>query len=179
MGPPGRAFCTVRYPRSPTPYRYVNSGLWVGRAAAAYKLFTELVAYTPGLDDQHVVGHIFVDLLERFALDRRATLLQSMHGGGGEVRPLRTAEGAPVLRNALTNTSPVVLHFNGGAKRSFATYRDHLLSDASCQTLREYSHGSIHTPDGPLPFQKVCPAARFPLPRCTAKKSGSPPRWWS
>ena len=44
MGPLGRDFCLQTYPASPTPYRYVNSGVWMGRAGEAARLFTELVA---------------------------------------------------------------------------------------------------------------------------------------
>jgi hypothetical protein len=75
----GRDFCQNLYPASPTPYRYVNSGCWIGRAAAAYRLFTTLVGFTPGLDDQHVVNHIFVSQSHRFEVHVRA-LLTSQNG---------------------------------------------------------------------------------------------------
>lgn len=145
------------------------------QADAAYRLFTELVAYTPGLDDQHVVGHIFVDYQSRFALDRHAHMLQSMHGDttDHDVRPAQSASAPvgstsraspPVVRNVLTNSSPVVLHFNGGAKQRFGRYRDHLLSQMSCEQLRQYVRAEIRTPKGALPYRTVCPASRFSLP---------------
>ena len=121
MGPPGRKWCLHTYPKSPTPYRYVNSGVWMGRAAAANRLLTVLASYTPGLDDQHVVGHLFVDRNDWFNLDRQSTLLQSMHGNAADVRMERDAAQQPILRNLLTNTTPSVLHFNGGAKDQFPT----------------------------------------------------------
>lgn len=123
MGPHGRRFCEQQYPASPTPYRYVNSGVWMGHAAVAARLLTELVAYTPGLDDQHVTGHIFVDYNDRFVLDQNATLFQSMHGDGNNVGFTTSAsDGAPTLFNALTHTLPLVLHFNGGAKELLFAY---------------------------------------------------------
>ena len=47
MGPPGRRFCLQAYPNSTTPYRYVNSGVWMGRAAAALRLLTVLASCAP------------------------------------------------------------------------------------------------------------------------------------
>ena len=161
MGPPGRKWCLHTYPKSPTPYRYVNSGVWMGRAAAANRLLTVLASYTPGLDDQHVVGHLFVDRNDWFNLDRRSTLLQSMHGNAADVRMERDAAQQPILRNLLTNTTPSVLHFNGGAKDQFPRWRDHLLSSGgSCLPV---GSGEIDAPGGPLKFRTVCP--RHPLPR--------------
>ena len=49
----GRDFCLRRYPQSPTPYRFVNSGVWMGYADAAYALLTELQAPPP--DGQRTV----------------------------------------------------------------------------------------------------------------------------
>jgi hypothetical protein len=95
----------------------------MGHAAVAARLLTELVAYTPGLDDQHVTGHIFVDYNDRFVLDQNATLFQSMHGDGNNVGFTTSAsDGAPTLFNALTHTLPLVLHFNGGAKELLFAY---------------------------------------------------------
>ena len=80
-------------------------------------LLPELQAYTPGLDDQYVVGHMFVDRPDAFALDYNSTLFQSLQGDG---------VGAPVavhpatfraVRNSVTGSSPLGLHFNGGACR--------------------------------------------------------------
>ena len=157
MGGVGRRFCMHTYPRSPTPYRYVNSGVWMGRAAAAHRLLTVLASYTPGLDDQHVTGHLFVDRNDWFELDRHARLFQSMHGNAADVR-MERAGGAPSLHNAMTNSTPRVLHFNGGAKDQFARWRDHLLSGANCLSV----DGEFDAPGGPLPYKQVCP--HHPLP---------------
>lgn len=131
--------------------------------------------YTPGLDDQHVVGHLFVDLNERFALDRHATLLQSMHGDLSDVVPTTAASGAPTLYNARTKTAPLVLHFNGGAKGQFAKYRDHLLSKVSCKQMRAYVEGgAVDTPTGPLPYQTICPMNKFDPPASRRCGLGGP-----
>ena len=94
-------------------------------------------AYTPGLDDQHVVGHMFVDRPAAFALDYNASLFQSLQGdgvgapvavhpaaggggGGGGGRGGGKGGGGGgggAVRNSITGSAPLVLHFNGGAYR--------------------------------------------------------------
>ena len=82
---------------------------------------TELQAYTPGLDDQHVVGHMFVDRPDAFALDYNSALFQSLQGDGVgapiAVHPVGGGggSGGHAVRNSVTGSSPLVLHFNGGA----------------------------------------------------------------
>ena len=81
---------------------------------------TELQAYTPGLDDQHVVGHMFVDRPDAFALDYNSALFQSLQGDGVgapiAVHPVGGGGGGGhAVRNSVTGSSPLVLHFNGGA----------------------------------------------------------------
>jgi hypothetical protein len=83
-------------------------------------LLTELQAYTPGLDDQHVVGHMFVDRPDAFALDYNSSLFQSLQGDGvGAPVAVHPAGGGRAVRNSVTGSSPLVLHFNGGAYRMF------------------------------------------------------------
>ena len=136
----------------------------MGRAAVAHRLLTTLASYTPGLDDQHVTGHLFVDRSEWFALDRHAQLLQSMHGNrdgrAADVVATRGPTGEPTAHNRLTATWPSVLHFNGGAKGEFDRFRDHLLSAARCNPTRS---AMVDTPTGTLSFQHICP--RHPLPK--------------
>ena len=79
----------------------------------------------------------------------------AFYGSGGGEAP---HAGAAVARNSLTNSTPRVLHFNGGAKDQFKRYRDHLLSRAPCLPVGS----SIATPGGELPFKEICP--RHPLP---------------
>ena len=129
----------------------------MGRAAAALRLLTVLASYTPGLDDQHVTGHLFVDRGNWFVLDRHARLMQSMHGNAEDVRT-EYSSGVPSLRNVLTNTTPQVLHFNGGAKDQFVQWRNHLLTGGGCVPV----DGEVHSPGGALAYKQVCP--RHPLP---------------
>ena len=51
-----------------------------------------------------------------------------MHGNEADVRPIRRSGNRRLLLNTLTNSTPPVLHINGGAKGQFARWRDHLLS---------------------------------------------------
>lgn len=194
--------------QSPTPYRFLNSGVWMGYAERAYALLTELQArgcskckgaqhtcaqrlthrltrshaahgqprppaplsqaYTPGLDDQHVVGHMFVDRPEAFALDYNSTLFQSLQGDGvgspAAVHPAFPAGGAAgPVRNSLTGARPLVLHFNGGSKPKFNGFRDHLLKAARGKCLRPDT--AVASERGPLPLERVCPGWRHKSPQ--------------
>ena len=158
----GRDFCLHRYPRSRTPYRFVNSGVWMGRAEAAYALLTELQAFTPGLDDQHVTGHMFIDRPEAFALDYNSTLFQSLQGDGvGSPAVVQWKRGA--VRNQATGSSPLVMHFNGGSKPKFNSFRDHLLRAAPRKCLPR--DATVETDKGPLPLERICPGWRASAPR--------------
>jgi hypothetical protein len=146
-------------------------------------------AYTPGLDDQQVVSHLFVERPRRFVLDYRAALLQATTpaatslpvrvGSPGDLRSasllqsmqedkgLVAAAGRGV-RNSATGTSPLVLHFNGGAKlrngrggSPMDTFRE-LLLRGRCLP----ADASLPTPAGPLPFSKLCPRFKRSLPVC-------------
>ena len=79
--PFGSVFCG-RYSGSATqPYKFVNSGAWVGYADAAHSLLTESLAFAP-LEDQLIVNRLYFDLPGAIAVDRNSTLFQSMHGVG-------------------------------------------------------------------------------------------------
>ena len=147
----GREWCRRTYPPAPTPYRYVNSGVWLGRADDAHALLADLEAYTPGLDDQHVVSHMFVDEPHRFALDYNATLFQSLQGE----HKVKAPAGAAVV-NPITRTHPLVVHFNGGAKRQFNSFRDALIAAAPRRCVAADATLGTAGAD-PLPLATVCP----------------------
>jgi len=164
----GRAFCRERYPPSRTLYRYLNSGVWMGRAAPAFELLTEMVAFTPGLDDQHVVSHMFVDAPERFALDYEARLFQSFQEEKGAVTAVAASDTSLAsVRNVATNSSPLVLHFNGGSKKHFPKFKSHLLQGAvSRQPLCLAPNASVCTPSGALSLAQIC-GMKFTGVACT------------
>jgi hypothetical protein len=106
----GRHFCLECYPPSSTPYRFLNSGVWMGRAPAVYELLVEAMAYL-SMDDQSIYAHIFLDGSRwrsgnrLIALDYNATLLQSMHGHHQPATPHTKLNAFLARRRALNNPS--------------------------------------------------------------------------
>ena len=128
--------CNTVYPPSPTPYRYLNSGLWMGTAGAAAALLELVVRAANGqfgmaTNDQEVVSDLYIEQGKAngtappgappIALDHAAALFQCMHSTDTAPLPTCTphkdivpAGGA--WKNARTGSRPAVFHFNGGGK---------------------------------------------------------------
>jgi len=171
--PFGQKFCTEGFPAGLGEYRYINSGVWMGRASAAFTLLTDAISFTPGrgVDDQQVISHLYVHRPSAFQLDRDAVLIQAMH----LVSPTDVAFAANKstnscwLTNKKTGSQPVILHFNGGSKNNHDMYRKEVLSrrglpgfgegDAACvpPTLSIYngSGGGDHLVKNLCP-KRVC-----------------------
>jgi hypothetical protein len=138
----GRTFCLKKYPKSPTRYRYLNSGVWMGRAAAVYAMLTEAIAFTPGLDDQYVVSHMLLERPEEMVLDRHARLFQSLQLERRQLLQLLPPGAEAAVQNRHTGTQPLILHFNGGAKPLFGHVRDHLLRRRNVSREKAILHDS-------------------------------------
>ena len=132
----GREICDKLYPTAPTPYRYLNSGAWIGRVGAVQQLYRELmstITLNPNLDDQHLVSDMFYkgasDL--RLRLDYHNRIFQSMHDSQGEIDivPNKTC----TIYNKITKSYPMILHFNGGGKSIEQDYHS-IISSAKAQS---------------------------------------------
>ena len=121
--------CRDAYPPSPTPYRYLNSGSWAGKASVAAKFLRAIGAGSTSqefhkLNDQELASELYLQRgFPGLQLDHHAKLFQAMHSINDDTlvpncdpRPhLREIDG--VWRNTLTGSTPAVFHFNGGGKR--------------------------------------------------------------
>lgn len=98
-----------RYPPCDTPYRFLNSGVWMGEVGFTRALFEQMqVARLPAeLNDQRLFTEWWLSY-RGFTLDRQCTLFQSLFGAEQDL----VFEGL-CLRNVLTGTYPLVLHGNG------------------------------------------------------------------
>lgn len=118
--------CNQLYPKSPTPYRYLNSGAWIGRAGAAQKLLAAVVdransQFGLKTNDQEMVSDMYIEGKFDIALDHHARVFQCMHDTGAPPLPRcqpweHVVNDNGVWRNQLTNTTPALYHFNGGGK---------------------------------------------------------------
>ena len=124
--------CRDLYPKSPTPYRYLNSGAWMGRAGVAARFLRRLVdtagaegAAFHKLNDQELAAELYFsgEFGPELGLDHYARLFQCMHGVRDTTLvpdcdpwpDLKERDGT--LTNTRTESVPAVYHFNGGGKR--------------------------------------------------------------
>lgn len=103
-----------RYPPCASPYRFVNSGCFVGRARA----LKALVARASARDDDQLLATLYYlrDPV-RARVDSACQLWQCLGGvgtlGDGELAWAPGPDGRPSLRNARYGTTPCAVHGNG------------------------------------------------------------------
>lgn len=102
-----------RYPRTSSPYKYLNGGFWMAEIPAARELLNEMddAMLTPNTMDQQIFAQMFVDGDPRLALDYSSLLCQSLCQAGDDLR-YDAALGRIV--NRLTGSAPAAFHGNGG-----------------------------------------------------------------
>ena len=119
--------CFTGYPEAPTPYRYLNSGTWIGKAHAAEKMLAAVVEEAgkdfANANDQKLVADMFIQRRFGIKLDYHARLFQSMHMTHDKPLPfcdpyldIEVVEDGR-FHNKRTDSMPSVFHFNGGGKR--------------------------------------------------------------
>ena len=122
--------CSTSYPISPTPYRFLNSGGWVGTVAAAVPLLRHLVEnIQTAANDQAMVSTLYISGHFDIRLDHEAAIFQSMHTVNDNTvvpncDPRRLLDSD--LRVAWTKKRPAIFHFNGNGKSLFADHERRL-----------------------------------------------------
>ena len=122
--------CRDKYPASPTPYRYLNSGGWIGYAGAAAEFLQALVDAGGGakgkafhkLNDQELASDMYMTGAHDITLDHYNTIFQAMHAIHDSTAVpncdpwphMREEDG--VWHNDETRSRPAIYHFNGGGK---------------------------------------------------------------
>lgn len=152
-------------------YRFLNSGLWAGRASAATRLLTAVVKQvtesTAGMktNDQELVSDMYIKRQHNISLDFYARVFQCMHETGSKPLPdcnpwKHMRESGGVWKNEFTHTTPAVFHFNGGGKKHHlemearAWYKQKI--DSAADTVQVYStklrfNGKMRE------FRDICP----------------------
>lgn len=120
--------CLKKYPLSPTPYRYLNSGTWIGYAGLAWKMLDEVMkeagADFSNANDQKLIADLYIQGRFGIQLDFYNKLFQSMHLTLDPPLPYCNPNEDLVFPknnspwyNKRTKSTPAVFHFNGGGKR--------------------------------------------------------------
>jgi len=127
----GRAACYDDYPESPTLYRYLNSGSWLGYAFHAEKLLDKMVKVAKSVtdnanvNDQELLSDMYASGKHNITIDHYATIFQSLHSTDPpDLEYCHTFEDhmrfnakENIWENTYTKSRPSVFHFNGGGKK--------------------------------------------------------------
>jgi hypothetical protein len=165
--------CQTGYPLSPTPYRYLNSGTWIGYAKNAKIMLEEVIQLAGNnfgnANDQKLVADMFISGKHGIQLDYYCEIFQSMHRT--DPPPLASCNPYQDLelsfekkwKNKRTNTFPAIFHFNGGGKihhlpmEGKVWYKESKYNQP--QQLEALRHSRITVPSQPqetLSFSDIC-----------------------
>jgi len=135
--------CFHAYPPSPTPYRYLNSGTWIGVAKESAAMLLDIINKAgsdfANANDQKLVSDMFIHKQHGIQLDYFSSIFQSMHmtdrplahcAPGDDVttparRPISFPHNSSMpisYYNAVTRSVPALYHFNGGGKTYHLKY---------------------------------------------------------
>lgn len=122
--------CENDYPKSPTPYRFLNSGAWIGYAGKMRNLLRDVLVEIgtnfTNANDQKLIADFFLyrNQLYNISLDYNAEIFQSMHRSNSSSNNMDCNPSNDMILskdkewiNKRTDTVPAILHFNGGGKK--------------------------------------------------------------
>lgn len=101
----------AKYPETETPYRFLNSGAFIGTAAALLRIIEDEIADHE--DDQRYYTQRFLSGQYAMCLDTRCLLFQCLNGA---LEDVQADEGRGMLYNQRTKSHPAVIHANGPSK---------------------------------------------------------------
>lgn len=99
------------YPPSPTSFRYINAGSYIGYVGYIKELFKELAPLIPEEDDQGLMTKHFLRHPEKYTLDYHGKLFLPTAGLSSE--DLEIDKQNKTVRSVETGTTPCILHGNG------------------------------------------------------------------
>lgn len=114
--------CLHKYPKAPTPYRYLNSGTWIGYADEASKMLSQVISDAGNnfinANDQKLVADMYIAGTYDIKLDFYCNIFQSMHMTLAKPLPYCNPSkdvkmvGGRWYNNAVSSY-PAIIHFNG------------------------------------------------------------------
>jgi glycosyltransferase involved in cell wall biosynthesis len=121
-----RDACFHKYPPSPTPYRYLNSGTYIGYATNVVTMLQDVIKKAgnnfQNANDQKLVADMYIAKQHGITLDFHNKIFQSMHMTLEKPLPYCNPSQDIIFDhqkryyNKLTQSYPSVFHFNGGGK---------------------------------------------------------------
>jgi hypothetical protein len=102
------------YPECATPYRFLNSGLWMGEIKAAKEMINRILLNgvpLENLSDQQLYTEMFLSGNAPITLDYKCSLFQSLYGSVDDLEINQSGR----IKNRITGESPLVFHGNGSS----------------------------------------------------------------
>ncbi|CAH1395027.1 unnamed protein product [Nezara viridula] len=137
------------YPKTESPYKYLNSGGFIGYAKQLYNLLNENRLKDKD-DDQHYFTKLFLntEIREKYRirLDHKATIFQCASGAADHLKLIESSDGYYALLNEITGSQPLVLHGNGPSKLYLNSVGNYLSKARSSSTNDCLDCPSINMP---------------------------------
>ena len=168
-----KEICLSKYPMSPTPYRYLNSGTWIGYAKESAIMLQEIMNEAgkdfANANDQKLVADMYMEGRNGIKLDFYNEIFQSMHMTLDPPLPycnpildVRLTEDRK-WKNILTSSTPAVFHFNGGGKSHHLDMEGKMWYQSedmnTIEIRKQLSSHAIRIPtaaSGILTFKDIC-----------------------
>lgn len=128
------------YPQTDSPYRYLNSGTFIGTVSELRKITEEPISDTD--DDQLYYSHKLLSGQYDMELDHRCVIFQPTEGCWDDVDymiPPEHSEGN--LINKLFNTTPCIVHGNGSPRAKI--FFNRVCDYVSCNRLGHFLYNPV------------------------------------
>lgn len=115
------------YPPSPTKFKYINAGSYIGYAGYIKKIMEELSPIPDETDDQGLLSVYYLYHPDKFKLDYQCELFLPLFQVDQKELVLDSKNKS--VSCLTTNTSPCVIHGNGPAKYMYQLIYDQLFKE--------------------------------------------------
>lgn len=96
-----------------SPYRFLNSGGYIGSVSALKRMLVGLDTLPSAVDDQRFFTHLYLSGTAGIVLDTGSLVFFCLAFGTQDAQQDEVVDGVCVWRNSATNSTPLVWHGNG------------------------------------------------------------------
>ena len=132
------------YPPSPTKFKYLNVGSYIGYAKHIQQIYEDLSPIPDDIDDQGLLTVYFLKYPEKFKLDYHCELFLTLFQV--EQKELVLNRRKKTVKSRTTGTAPCLVHGNGPAKVLYQQIYDRLftVSRMTDRESRRYRNEPLH-----------------------------------
>ncbi len=115
------------FPPSPTKFKYLNSGSYIGYAGFIQQIYEDLSPIPDDIDDQGLLSVYFLHHPEKLTLDYRCNLFLPLYQV--KKKELFLDANKKIVKSLITSTEPCLIHGNGPAKVLYQHIFDTIFRD--------------------------------------------------